>query len=122
MHEKSKEYICEKCSYTASIKMALTRHQDYVHGTRDKKFMCDICAHKTHTKQYLRLHLKNVHSITSNNPDRRVDCRICSRKFKHINALNGHMKLHGGYDKNGAEGKIIVLQDATKAPDVVAQK
>jgi len=34
-----------------------------------------------------------------------VECSICSRKFKNIPALNGHMRLHGGYyrkdnDKN----------------------
>ena len=26
-----------------------------------------------------------------------VECSICSRKFKNIPALNGHMRLHGGY-------------------------
>ena len=26
-----------------------------------------------------------------------VECTICSRKFKNIPALNGHMRLHGGY-------------------------
>jgi len=34
-----------------------------------------------------------------------VECSICARKFKNIPALNGHMRLHGGYyrkdnDKN----------------------
>ena len=29
-----------------------------------------------------------------------VECSICSRKFKNIPALNGHMRLHGGYRKD----------------------
>ena len=28
-----------------------------------------------------------------------VECALCHRKFKNIPALNGHMRLHGGYFK-----------------------
>jgi membrane protease subunit (stomatin/prohibitin family) len=28
-----------------------------------------------------------------------VECNLCHRKFKNIPALNGHMRLHGGYFK-----------------------
>lgn len=28
-----------------------------------------------------------------------VECSLCQRKFKNIPALNGHMRLHGGYFK-----------------------
>ena len=35
-----------------------------------------------------------------------VECSICSRKFKNIPALNGHMRLHGGYyRKDGDKNK-----------------
>ena len=37
-----------------------------------------------------------------------VECTLCSKKFKNIPALNGHMRLHGGYYKRDAEGKRIV--------------
>lgn len=37
-----------------------------------------------------------------------VECTICSRKFKNIPALNGHMRLHGGYYKRDADGKRIL--------------
>lgn len=33
-----------------------------------------------------------------------VECNLCHRKFKNIPALNGHMRLHGGYFK-----KVIQL-------------
>jgi uncharacterized Zn-finger protein len=41
-------------------------------------------------------------------PDKPVECTICSRKFKNIPALNGHMRLHGGYYKKDAEGRRLV--------------
>lgn len=28
-----------------------------------------------------------------------VECNLCHRKFKNVPALNGHMRLHGGYFK-----------------------
>ncbi|XP_072389156.1 uncharacterized protein [Diabrotica undecimpunctata] len=34
-----------------------------------------------------------------------VECNLCHRKFKNIPALNGHMRLHGGYFKKDAESK-----------------
>jgi len=34
-----------------------------------------------------------------------VECSICSRKFKNIPALNGHMRLHGGYYRKDNEKK-----------------
>ena len=36
-----------------------------------------------------------------------VECGICSRKFKNVPALNGHMRLHGGYYKKDEHGKRI---------------
>lgn len=34
-----------------------------------------------------------------------VECNLCQRKFKNIPALNGHMRLHGGYFKKDAESR-----------------
>jgi hypothetical protein len=31
-----------------------------------------------------------------------VECNLCHRKFKNIPALNGHMRLHGGYFKKAS--------------------
>ena len=32
-----------------------------------------------------------------------MECTLCNRKFKNIPALNGHMRLHGGYYKKDQE-------------------
>ncbi|XP_059217872.1 homeobox protein 5 isoform X2 [Stomoxys calcitrans] len=34
-----------------------------------------------------------------------VECNLCHRKFKNVPALNGHMRLHGGYFKKDPETK-----------------
>ncbi|KAL8564555.1 hypothetical protein ACOMHN_003313 [Nucella lapillus] len=34
-----------------------------------------------------------------------VQCSVCERRFKSLPALNGHMRLHGGYLKKDGEGK-----------------
>ena len=43
-----------------------------------------------------------------------VECNLCSRTFKNIPALNGHMRLHGGYFKKVSRVKkqlcIIVVK------------
>lgn len=36
-----------------------------------------------------------------------VECSMCQRKFKNIPALNGHMRLHGGYFKKENDMKKI---------------
>ncbi|GIX66669.1 mitotic deacetylase-associated SANT domain protein [Caerostris darwini] len=41
----------------------------------------------------------------SNQNSKPVECSLCQRKFKNIPALNGHMRLHGGYFKKENESK-----------------
>ena len=53
-----------------------------------------------HTSTYQQQTLSRSSSKSSQEgePNRNmVECTICSRKFKNIPALNGHMRLHGGY-------------------------
>lgn len=42
---------------------------------------------------------------TAKTEQKPVECNLCHRKFKNIPALNGHMRLHGGYFKKDAEAK-----------------
>ena len=44
------------------------------------------------------IHRSSVSKPDSGDPSQNmVECSICARKFKNIPALNGHMRLHGGY-------------------------
>ncbi|XP_058812874.1 serine-rich adhesin for platelets isoform X2 [Topomyia yanbarensis] len=45
-----------------------------------------------------------------------VECNLCHRKFKNIPALNGHMRLHGGYFKKDTETKKCDKKEHTGPP------
>jgi hypothetical protein len=41
----------------------------------------------------------NVGAVSGGREDKPAECAICCRRFKNTPALNGHMRLHGGYFK-----------------------
>jgi hypothetical protein len=43
--------------------------------------------------------MKHFLLFTSEEQAKPVVCTICQRRFKNVPALNGHMRLHGGYFK-----------------------
>ncbi|KAL4717947.1 hypothetical protein ACJJTC_001365 [Scirpophaga incertulas] len=45
-----------------------------------------------------------------------VECNLCHRKFKNIPALNGHMRLHGGYFKKESDNKKLDKKETTGPP------
>ncbi|XP_075982974.1 uncharacterized protein LOC142981154 isoform X2 [Anticarsia gemmatalis] len=45
-----------------------------------------------------------------------VECNLCHRKFKNIPALNGHMRLHGGYFKKDSDSKKMDKKESTGPP------
>ncbi|KAJ8670357.1 hypothetical protein QAD02_001616 [Eretmocerus hayati] len=45
-----------------------------------------------------------------------VECNLCHRKFKNIPALNGHMRLHGGYFKKDTETKKTEKKEVVGPP------
>lgn len=45
-----------------------------------------------------------------------VECNLCHRKFKNIPALNGHMRLHGGYFKKENDTKKSDKKELTGPP------
>ncbi|CAH1185966.1 unnamed protein product [Phyllotreta striolata] len=46
-----------------------------------------------------------VNSTVGKTEPKPVECNLCHRKFKNIPALNGHMRLHGGYFKKETDNK-----------------
>ncbi|XP_014218337.2 uncharacterized protein LOC106646732 [Copidosoma floridanum] len=45
-----------------------------------------------------------------------VECNLCHRKFKNIPALNGHMRLHGGYFKKDTDTKKAEKKEVAGPP------
>lgn len=39
-----------------------------------------------------------------------VPCSFCDRRFRNLAALNGHMRLHGGYVKKVCLNSLAVVQ------------
>ncbi|XP_076667271.1 uncharacterized protein LOC143368432 isoform X3 [Andrena cerasifolii] len=57
-----------------------------------------------------------VASNKSQTEPKPVECNLCHRKFKNIPALNGHMRLHGGYFKKDAENKKSEKKEVVGPP------
>ncbi|XP_034834133.1 zinc finger protein 541 isoform X2 [Maniola hyperantus] len=53
---------------------------------------------------------------TRGNDAKQVECNLCHRKFKNIPALNGHMRLHGGYFKKDSDSKKLDKKESTGPP------
>jgi hypothetical protein len=37
------------------------------------------------------------------------ECELCGRRFKNLPALNGHMRLHGGYFKKVVLNIVMIV-------------
>ncbi|XP_041969431.1 uncharacterized protein LOC121726239 isoform X2 [Aricia agestis] len=55
-------------------------------------------------------------SVPGKAGDKPVECNLCHRKFKNIPALNGHMRLHGGYFKKDSDSKKLDKKESTGPP------
>ncbi|EDV93135.1 GH19137 [Drosophila grimshawi] len=58
----------------------------------------------------------NPHLLNIVKVDKPVECNLCHRKFKNVPALNGHMRLHGGYFKKDPETKRSEKKDSGGPP------
>ncbi|KRT84188.1 hypothetical protein AMK59_2273, partial [Oryctes borbonicus] len=58
----------------------------------------------------------NSNNGAGKNEPKPVECNLCHRKFKNIPALNGHMRLHGGYFKKDADNKKCEKKDSAGPP------
>lgn len=57
-----------------------------------------------------------VHSHQQKGDQKPVECNLCHRKFKNIPALNGHMRLHGGYFKKETDAKKSDKKESSGPP------
>ncbi|XP_062563525.1 mucin-4 isoform X2 [Armigeres subalbatus] len=58
----------------------------------------------------------NSAQVLAKTDQKPVECNLCHRKFKNIPALNGHMRLHGGYFKKDSETKKCDKKEHTGPP------
>ncbi|KAK3093940.1 hypothetical protein FSP39_022050 [Pinctada imbricata] len=66
---------------------------------------------------HVRLH-STSNTTEKSGEDKTVICTICDRSFKNVQALNGHMRLHGGYFKKTNLHDVKEEKKSKKMPTI----
>ncbi len=53
--------FCSKCNKHLSSRYALARHNNEVHGKKERNHKCSLCSHKSHQSSDLRKHERAKH-------------------------------------------------------------
>ena len=61
MHDKIKDFKCDKCEYVCSSKGNLQKHVNIVHA-KLKDFKCVKCDYVCSSNDTLKMHIKTVHA------------------------------------------------------------
>ena len=86
VHEKDRNFKCEKCSRAFVRKGDLKAHVNAVHEKR-KDFKCEICQKAFFRNNYLQTHVNTVHKNVS---IVMFQCNMCKKTF----TSNSHLKDH----------------------------
>lgn len=71
--------------------------------------------HHQQQQQQLQQQQQQQNNVTKGE-QKPVECNLCHRKFKNIPALNGHMRLHGGYFKKDSDSKKCDKKESNGPP------
>lgn len=71
-----------------------------------------ISNHQQQNQQQANQQQQNIIKVEQ----KPVECNLCHRKFKNIPALNGHMRLHGGYFKKDSDTKKCEKKENSGPP------
>jgi uncharacterized Zn-finger protein len=67
-------------------------------------------------QQQAQTHVNTQQQQQQKGDQKPVECNLCHRKFKNIPALNGHMRLHGGYFKKDTDTKKSDKKESSGPP------
>ena len=88
--EKSGNFACEKCRFSASTKYRLRRHVNAVHD-KIKSFACSFCTYITpygwHLKSHVKKHHGSARNLTTDPRNKKVDS---SEYCNNENQSQGH--------------------------------
>lgn len=86
VHSTTRDFKCEICSLAFKTEAALKVHQNAHTATRD--YVCDICGSNFTTITYLKIHME-THTTTRN-----FVCDKCNKSFKSLKYLRFHGRAH----------------------------
>ena len=64
VHNKIKDFKCNKCEYECYSKGNLKRHVKMIHS-KIKDHTCELCDYICSSKDSLKIHIKHVHDNNS---------------------------------------------------------
>ena len=96
---KDKKYICNLCGEQFCQESSLTKHTEickqYADEGLTKGRVCRGCNREFARFAELRKHIL-YSTVCSNQPDQRIPCTQCNKKFLTEKLLNIHMRVHTG--------------------------
>jgi DNA-directed RNA polymerase subunit RPC12/RpoP len=93
-HE-NRTYKCDQCGKEVTSRASLQTHMAAVHE-RKIEYNCNLCEHKTFAMDALKKHIRRVHEKSA----RMYPCIICNKKFNANKRLSLHMDKHHGVERH----------------------
>jgi hypothetical protein len=82
-------FKCDQCDKEVTTRSSLRTHMAAVHE-RKIEYNCDLCEHKTFTTGALKLHISRMHDKTA----RMYPCSICNKQFYNKKRHSQHVYKH----------------------------
>lgn len=90
-HRNDRDLKCDKCDKLVSNRVALKKHQNFVHNPNHKKHVCDMCGLSLSGKHVLARHIRSIHFGI-----RTFECTVCNKLFENNYNLKLHQMKHTG--------------------------
>ena len=87
IHDKEKQFKCEKCPSTFKRAEHLKKHISCVHD-KTKNFKCDMCEKVFNRAGHLKVHVKQVHDKVRDNK-----CEMCDKAYSDRGDLRKHIQV-----------------------------
>ena len=69
IHNKEKNFVCDKCNFSTSWSGTLSKHMWVVHQEgAGNTYTCESCGYSTRDKKLYKNHLMNLHNIGEYKP------------------------------------------------------
>ena len=89
IHNKEKNFVCDKCNFSTSWSGTLNKHMWVVHQEGSgNTYTCDSCGYSTRDKKLYKNHLMNLHNIGEYKPGKNCISLTAEMIFSQFKRLN----------------------------------